>query len=87
MNWLNISSLKRIDASFDVKTYESRLRSLIKIIAIGVKNAMVSDVDGIIREAPCYSSFGPEHGRDYLSGRGIIMRYLGSNEERGFARC
>ncbi|WP_027066800.1 glycoside hydrolase family 76 protein [Maribacter sp. Hel_I_7] len=71
-----------IDTSFDVQTYESRLRDLIKLIALGVKNAMVSDIDGIIREAPCYSSFGPEHGRDYLSGRGILMRYLGSKEER-----
>ena len=35
------------------------------------------NVDGIIREAPCLSSFGPEHGRDYLAGRGIMMRYLG----------
>ncbi|MEQ8422392.1 MAG: hypothetical protein RIB64_20460 [Arenibacter algicola] len=43
---------------------------------------MVANVDGIIREAPCQTSFGPEHGRDYLAGRGIMMRYLGSDEER-----
>ena len=73
---------KGIDANFDVQTYESRLRNLIKLIALGVKNAMVSEIDGIIREAPCFSSFGPEHGRDYLAGRGILMRYLGSKEER-----
>ena len=37
-------------------------------------------MDGIIREAPCLSSFGPVHGRDYVAGRGIMMRYLGSEE-------
>ena len=70
-----------IDPHFDEKTYESRLRSLIKQIGLGVKNALVANVDGIIREAPCLSSFGPVHGRDYLAGRGIMMRYLGSEEE------
>ena len=73
---------KEIDSSFDVSAYESRLRSLIKQIGLGVKNALVSNVDGIVREAPCLSSFGPEHGRDYLAGRGIMMRYLGSAEEK-----
>lgn len=73
---------KNSDAEFDVKAYESRIRDLIKLIGQGVKNALIADVDGIIREAPCLSSFGPEHGRDYLAGRGIMMRYLGSEEER-----
>ena len=71
-----------IDADFDVNNYELRLRNLIKQIGLGVKKAMISDVDGIIREAPCFSSFGPEHGRDYVAGRGILMRYLSSDEER-----
>ncbi|WP_031442323.1 glycoside hydrolase family 76 protein [Arenibacter algicola] len=73
---------KSIDPSFDVKAYESRLKGIIQSIGKGVKNAMVANVDGIIREAPCQTSFGPEHGRDYLAGRGIMMRYLGSDEER-----
>ncbi|SHJ08116.1 glycoside hydrolase family 76 protein [Pseudozobellia thermophila] len=70
------------DVSFDSMAFEARLRHLIKLIGLGVKNALVSDVDGIIREAPCLSSFGPEHGRDYLAGRGIMMRYLGNEEEK-----
>ncbi|MGB5437067.1 MAG: hypothetical protein WBM98_14325, partial [Maribacter sp.] len=73
---------KEIDSNLDVYVYESRLKSLIKQIGLGVKNALVANVDGIIREAPCLSSFGPEHGRDYLAGRGIMMRYLGNDEER-----
>ena len=30
----------------------------------------------------CCPSFGPEHGRDYLAGRGGMMRYLGNDEAR-----
>ncbi len=69
------------DPQFDVKSYESDVRRLIKQLGQGVKNALIADVDGIIREAPCLSSFGPVHGRDYLAGRGIMMRYLGREEE------
>ena len=73
---------KSIDPNFDIKAFESRINVIIKLIGKGVKNAMVANVDGIIREAPCLPSFGPEHGRDYLAGRGIMMRYLGNDEER-----
>ncbi|EAR02391.1 hypothetical protein [Maribacter sp. HTCC2170] len=75
-------STNSIDPQFDVESYETKLRALLELIGKGVKNGMVANVDGIIREAPCLSSFGPEHGRDYLAGRGIMMRYLGSEEER-----
>ena len=70
-----------IDSQFNVKLYASDVRGLIKLLGQGIKNALISNVDGIIREAPCLSSFGPVHGRDYLAGRGIMMRYLGSEEE------
>jgi hypothetical protein len=73
---------KNIDPNFNIKNYESRLKDFINLLGKGVKNALVANVDGIIREAPCFSSFGPEHGRDYLAGRGIMMRYLGSKEEK-----
>jgi hypothetical protein len=72
----------KIESGFDVITYESNLRGIIKQQGQGVKNALIADVDGIIREAPCLSSFGPVHGRDYLAGRGIMMRYLGADEEK-----
>ena len=39
-------------------------------------------MDGIFREAPCKSSFGPVHGNDYLAGRGIMMRYIGAKNEK-----
>ena len=71
-----------IESSFDVIAYESNLRGIIKQQGQGVKNALIANVDGIIREAPCLSSFGPVHGRDYLAGRGIMMRYLGAEEEK-----
>lgn len=71
-----------IDAAFDATAFEKRIRSLIKMIGYGIKTALISDKDGIIREAPCYSNFGPAFGNDYLAGRGIMMRYIGAKEEK-----
>jgi hypothetical protein len=70
------------DTSFDVTTFENKIQAIITLIGNGVKSALVSEKDGIIREAPCLSSFGPNHGNDYLAGRGIMMRYFGANEEK-----
>lgn len=69
-----------LDPNFEVASFEKEAIHFIRIFGKGVKNGLVADVDGIIREAPCLSSFGHEHGRDYLAGRGIMMRYLGSKE-------
>lgn len=77
--WVKVNG---VDPNFDVDVFEKRVNTIIKMIGSGVAKALISDVDGIIREAPCLSSFGPQHGRDYLAGRGIMMRYLGSEEER-----
>lgn len=68
------------DAQFDVNQFEADARNIIQLIGQGVKNALISESDGLIREAPCLSSFGAVHGGDYLAGRGIMMRYLGSPE-------
>ena len=73
-------SRENIDPGFNITAYEKKIRSLIAQIGNGVKTALVSGEDGIIREAPCESSFGPVHGRDYVAGRGILMRYLGETE-------
>jgi len=73
---------KNIDPGFDPLAFEEKIRALIKLLGNGVKMALISDKDGIIREAPCFSSFGPNHGNDYLAGRGIMMRYLGAKEEK-----
>jgi hypothetical protein len=70
------------DPDFDKIIFEKRVRHVIALIGGGVQTALVGNADNIIREAPCYSSFGPVHGRDYLAGRGIMMRYLGAVEER-----
>jgi len=75
--WL---SREKLDPDFNVAVFEKKIRSLIALIGNGIKTALVSRKDGIIREAPCESSFGPVHGRDYVAGRGIVMRYLGDNE-------
>lgn len=69
-----------LDPAFDVVGFEKEASSIIRSIGTGVENALIADVDGIIREAPCLSSFGHVHGRDYVAGRGIMMRYLGSQD-------
>ncbi len=71
-----------IASDFNTNVFEQRVRSLLKIIGSGIKTALISDEDNIIREAPCLSSFGPVHGNDYLAGRGIMMRYIGASEEK-----
>ena len=71
-----------LDSEFDRDIFEAEAKKIIQQIGTGVKNALVADVDGIVREAPCLSSFGPVHGGDYLAGRGIMMRYLGSEQEK-----
>lgn len=68
------------DTTFKADEFENQALGIIQQIGSGVKNALVANVDGIIREAPCLSSFGPVHGRDYVAGRGIMMRYLGNTE-------
>lgn len=70
------------DLVFNRQEFEKKIDTYIRLIGGGVKNALVGSNDGIIREAPCLSSFGPVHGNDYLAGRGILMRYLGSSKER-----
>jgi hypothetical protein len=69
-----------LDPQFNVVEFENKASTIIRSIGKGVENALIADVDGLIREAPCLSSFGPVHGRDYVAGRGIMMRYLGSEE-------
>lgn len=76
-DWLRENNL---NPHFNEATFEKKIRYFIKLIGNGIKMALISNRDGIIREAPCYSSFGPNHGNDYLAGRGIMMRYLGDRE-------
>lgn len=75
--WLS----KNDEPDFDLELFKNRVSYLIKLIGSGVKKALISEDDNIIREAPCYSSFGPVHGRDYVAGRGIMIRYLAAQEE------
>ncbi len=66
--------------NFEIDVFEKRILSLITQLSNGIQTALVCKEDNIFREAPCLSSFGPVHGNDYLAGRGILMRYLGSKE-------
>jgi len=65
------------EADFNENDFEKRINDYVALIRKGIKTALVSDKDNIIREAPFISNFGPEFGNDYLAGRGIMMRYLG----------
>lgn len=78
-DWLKKSNM---DNNFETVAFEKKILALISQLGNGVKTALISDEDGIFREAPCLSSFGPNHGNDYLAGRGILMRYIGSEDEK-----
>lgn len=71
-----------MDTNFDVVVFEERIRYPIMQIGNGIQTALISNEDGIICEGPCYSSFGPNHGNDYLLGRGIMMRYIGAKDKK-----
>ena len=77
-----LNDSQNIDPNFNKAVFEEKIRKYISMIGKGVKEALVGPNDGIIREAPCLSSFGPVHGNDYLAGRGIMMRYLAAKEEK-----
>ncbi|NVK52151.1 MAG: hypothetical protein HWD85_04395 [Flavobacteriaceae bacterium] len=78
-DWLRKNN---INSDFDITTFEKNILSLISQIGNGIQSALISNKDNIFREAPCLSSFGPNHGNDYLAGRGILMRYIGAKEEK-----
>lgn len=67
----------KIDPRFRVDTFVKTANRYLSLLKTGIRSALVSNADGIIREAPFKASFGPEFGNDYLAGRGIMMRYLG----------
>jgi hypothetical protein len=71
--WLN-------ETGTSTASFEADLRRIIAMLGNGIALGLVGASDGIFREAPCLSSFGPNHGNDYLAGRGIMMRYLGDPE-------
>ncbi len=76
----NFIAKKNLDPNFKPAQFENKIRTLIKMLGNGIQTAFVAEVDGIVREAPCLSSFGPQHGNDYIAGRGILLRYVGTDE-------
>jgi len=76
--------MENSNTEFDILDFEMKILTYIKLIGNGIKSALISNKDSIIREAPCFSSFGPNHGNDYLAGRGIMIRYLGAKEIKTF---
>lgn len=63
---------------FESDMFEKKVIHYITLMSKGIETALISNKDHIIREAPFKSNFGPEFGGDYLAGRGIMMRYLGT---------
>ena len=78
-NWL-VSNYPNIQ--FDREVFEEKNRNMLFQLGQGINKALIGEKDGILREAPCFSSFGPNHGNDYLAGRGILTRYIGSPDQQ-----
>lgn len=70
------------EANFNVDDFAVKVNAYLALIANGIKTTLISENDNIIREAPLVANMGPEFGSDYLAGRGIMMRYLGSLNKR-----
>jgi hypothetical protein len=68
----------KIEGGFNIVSFEESVKNYINLLSQGIKSGLTGNADGIIREAPFNANFGPEFGNDYLAGRGIMMRYLGS---------
>lgn len=66
------------ETNFNANAFDKKVRTYISLVSKGIKTALISDVDHVIREAPLVANMGPEFGGDYLAGRGIMMRYLGT---------
>jgi hypothetical protein len=72
----------KIDPEFKIGDFENTVTTYINLLSKGIKTALTGNADGIIREAPFNANFGPEFGNDYLAGRGIMMRYLGTTAKQ-----
>lgn len=51
------------------------LKQQINYIADGIYGFLIG-ADNVLREAPFNSSFGYQYGKDYVCGRGVLLRYL-----------
>lgn len=82
------SHLKRTNTepNFDEAAFRSCVETIIVKLGNGIGLGLVGDQDKIIREAPCLSSFGPQHGNDYVAGRGILLRYIAAKRERSLMK-
>lgn len=63
------------DLPFDANVFAENVLANIGKIGRGVQSALVGKTDGVIREAPCFSSLSL-YGDDYFAGRGVLVRYL-----------
>jgi hypothetical protein len=66
----------------DPPTFANEVQQAFSSIARGVRYLLFSPQDNVLREAPFHSSFGPvpsspnpNHGPDYVGGRGVLLRY------------
>ena len=71
-------SVHKKEVNFDIDAFTGKVHHYVSLISKGIKTTLVSNRDHIIREAPLIANMGPEYGSDYLAGRGIMMRYLGT---------
>jgi len=64
-------ALKAVDPSFD----PNQVRAWIATIVTGTRSLLFDASDNVLREPPFNSAFGDDP-KDYVCGRGVLLRYL-----------
>jgi hypothetical protein len=67
---------------FKPAVFEKTVTAWIETIVTGVKSVLFGD-DHVLREAPFFKPiFGDDFAKDYVCGRGVLLRYLSENTVR-----
>jgi len=76
-------------ANFDRTVFEKDVTGYVKLIVTGIKSLLFgstfSPTDSVVREAPFNSSFISDP-KDYVCGRGVLMRYLSETSANPFVK-
>jgi hypothetical protein len=70
--WIETSG---VDPSFDPDGFQNDVLAWIVTIVAGARSLLFGAADNVLREPPFSSSFGDDP-KDYVCGRGVLLRYL-----------
>jgi hypothetical protein len=72
-----------IDSSFDPNAFQNDVTTWIVTIVTGARSLFFFPADNVLREPPFSSSF-EDDAKDYVCGRGVLLRYLSEDAVRPY---